>query len=512
MNASELTVPATSDDALTVTNPGTGHAVGTVPNLSAAAVAEVATKVRAAQPDWSALGHKGRKRWLLAFQDWIIDHAAELADTVQSESGKPRVDAEVEVAFIVDLLGYWSRHAGDFLAEHHPRPHTPLMRVKRLTVAYSPYPVVGIITPWNFPLGMPAADVVPALAAGAGVVLKPSDVTPLTAVLLAKGWAEIGAPSVFAVATGDAVTGAAVVDQADYVQFTGSTATGKKIASACAATLTPYSLELGGKDPAVVLRDADIDRAVHGIAYGALVNTGQLCVSIERVYVEAPVYDRFVRKLVDHVNELRTGTDGRTIEHDIGPLATEAQLDIVTRHVDQAVAAGATVLTGGKRTGSGTFYLPTVLTDVDHTMECMTEETFGPIIPVMKVADEEEAITLANDSRYGLSASVWTTDKAHGHAVARRLFAGTVNINDSVINLFNFTIPHGGWGQSGTGSRWGGAQGVRKFCRQQALTSPALPVSNKEMAWFPYVGERVALVQKSMRAFSARGKRRFRTE
>lgn len=496
---------------LEVRNPATGALTGTVPVDSAQKVAAAAAALRAAQPEWEAIGPAGRKKWLLALQDWVIDHAEELADTIQAESAKPRIDARVEVLFAIDQLGYWARNAAKFLADQHPSAHTPLARVKRLTTVYRPYPLVGVITPWNFPLAMGIADVVPALAAGAAVLHKPSEVTPLTPLVLARGWAEIGAPPVLSVVSGAGGTGAAVIDNVDYLQFTGSVPTGRKIGVACAQRMTPYSLELGGKDPAIVLADADLDRAAYGIAYGALVNAGQLCISIERVYVEAPVYDDFVAKLVAHVQQLRLGNDDRGHAFDLGPLANRTQLEIVDRHVSEAIAAGAKALTGGKPTGTGTFFEPTVLVDVDHTMSCIAEETFGPTIPVMKVRDEAEAIRLANDSIFGLSASVWTAKRSRGNRVARQLNAGAVNINDSVINLFHPTIPHGGWGLSGTGYRWGGASGLRKYCRQQAITAPSLPTQQKEMLWFPYSPAKFEFMASAMRAVSARGARRFRS-
>ncbi|MGV9664565.1 aldehyde dehydrogenase family protein [Nocardia niigatensis] len=498
-----------SDSIIEVRNPATGEVAGTVAIASAEQVGATADALRRAQPEWEAIGADGRRKWLLALQDWVLDHAEELADAIQSESAKPRIDARVEIAFAVDQLGYWARHAGKFLADQHPAPHTPLMRVKRLTTVYQPYPVVGVITPWNFPLGMGIADLVPALAAGAAVLHKPSEVTPLTPLVLERGWAEIGAPPVFAVVSGRGDTGRAVIDNVDYVQFTGSVPTGQKIGVACAERMLPYSLELGGKDPAIVLADADLDRAAYGIAYGALVNAGQLCISIERVYVEAAVYDAFVDKLVAHVKELRLGQDDRDCRFDVGALANETQLGIVERHVNEAISAGAKALTGGRATGVGTFFEPTVLVDVDHTMSCITEETFGPTIPVMKVAGEAEAIALANDSVFGLSATVWTRDRARAQRIARRLNVGAVNINDSVINLFNFTIPHGGWGKSGTGYRWGGANGVRKYCRQKAITAPALPTQKKELLWFPYSPGNFGIMESAMRALSARGLRRF---
>ncbi|WP_040795807.1 aldehyde dehydrogenase family protein [Nocardia higoensis] len=505
--------PATTargTEILEVRNPATGGIAGAPPVASPAQVAETVARARRAQAEWESLGARGRRRWLLRLQDWVIDHAEELADTIQSESAKPRVDARIEIAFTVDMIGYWARKAAKALADQRVSPHSPMMRVKRLTTVYQPYPVVGIITPWNFPLAMPVADLVPALMAGAAVVLKPSEVTPLTPLLLARGWAEIGAPPVFEVVIGRGETGAALVETADYIQFTGSTPTGRRVAAAATERMIPFSLEMGGKDPAIVLADADLDRAAHGIAYGALVNAGQLCVSIERVYVEAPVYEEFLAKLVAHVRELRLGHDGREGAYDIGALANRQQLDIVRRHVDEATAAGARALTGGKATGVGTFFEPTVLVDVDHTMSCVCEETFGPTIPVMKVADEAEAIALANDSRFGLSASVWTGSRARGQRVARLLDAGAVNINDSVINLFNPSLPHGGWGQSGTGYRWGGAEGVRKYCRRKAVTAPALPTMKRELLWFPYSLSRYGVVERAMRAASARGRRRFR--
>ena len=501
--------PDTRQSTIEVHNPADGTVVGAVPNDTAETVAAKARELRLYQPEWEALGPRGRKTWLLKFQGWVLDNAEHLTDVVQSETGKVRADASIEAPMTAGLLDYWAGNAEAFLGDRHPKPHNLLMMTKRLTTAYRPYPVVGLIIPWNFPFANAALDGIAALAAGAALLLKPSEVTPLSAVEFARGWTEIGAPPVLALTTGYADAGAAVIVNSDYIHFTGSTATGRKVAVACAERLIPYSLELGGKDPAVVLADADLDRAANGIAWGGMTNSGQVCVSIERVYVEAPIYDEFVAKLTDKVSQLRQGKDDNKYRFDVGAMATAAQRDIVARHVDEAVAGGARVTTGGKPTGVGTFFQPTVLADVDHSMSCVTEETFGPTLPVVKVADEDEAIRLANDSRYGLSATVWTSDPARGERVARRIEAGAVNINDAMANGFQFGLPMPGWKDSGIGARNGGAEGILKYCRAQAITTPRMPTQANEPLWYPYSRRKFRFGLGLMRASAAHGLRRL---
>jgi len=494
---------------ITVRCPSDGTVVGLVPDTDPADVPTRVAALRHIQPEWELIGAHGRAKWMRRWRDWLLDHEKSLIDVVQSETGKPRAEAGIEPALCCDMINYFASNADEFLRDSVRKPHGPLGLSKRLSVSYRPHQIVGVITPWNFPLASPMMDVAPALMAGAAVLLKPSEVTPLSAMELARGWREIGAPAAFSVLTGAGATGAALVDEVDFVQFTGSTPTGRAIARRAGEMLTPYSLELGGKDPAIVLADANLDRAVEGILWGGLFNAGQVCVSIERVYVEAAIYDEFVARLADRVRDLRQGADGRSCSVDVGPLATVAQQDLVERQVSDALKSGAKALVGGSRGAVGAFFEPTVLIDVDHTMRCMREETFGPTIPVVRVADVDEAIRLANDSDYGLSATVWTEDVARGREIAAQLDVGAVNVNDVFSNLFNFTLPHGGWKASGIGHRFGGADAVLKYTRRQAVTSPRLPTMKRELLWYPYSARRFGLVARMLRLITGRGRRRF---
>jgi acyl-CoA reductase-like NAD-dependent aldehyde dehydrogenase len=347
---------------------------------------------------------------------------------------------------------------------------------------------------------MPFMDVPGALMAGAAVLTKPSEETPLAWAECVRGWnEEIGAPQVLGCATGLGGTGRAVVDLVDMVQFTGSTATGRRIGVRCAERLIPVSLELGGKDAMLVLSDAPLDRAIRGAIWGGLFNSGQSCIAVERVYVEEPIYDEFVSRLVDGVNKVRQGHDEQgSFATDVGAMATQTQLELVERQVADAVSKGAKVLTGGKRADHGLFYPPTILVDVDHTMACMRDETFGPLLPIMKVTDENQAVELANDSNYGLGGSVWTMSKERAERVGTRLETGGVNINNAMANVFQFPLPMGGWKESGLGHRFGGPNGIRKYCRQQAFLNERVNLSN-ETHWYPYSPRKGKLTARALR-------------
>jgi acyl-CoA reductase-like NAD-dependent aldehyde dehydrogenase len=483
-----------------VHNPANGALVGSVPNMDANTVAAIAATLREAQPAWEALGPEGRKVHLLAWLDWIVDNQQRLLGLVHREAGKSWGDAQIELLVCVEVINYYTKHGASFLADEKRSPHNVTAITKRLRVLRRPYPLVGIITPWNYPLGMPMMDVPGALMAGAAVLTKPSEETPLAWAELVRGWnEEIGAPPVLACATGFGDTGRAVVDEVDMIQFTGSTATGRSIGIRAAERLIPASLELGGKDAMIVLSDADLPRAVGGATWGGLFNGGQSCVAVERIYVEEPVYEEFVRRLVDEVRKLRVGHDEQgAFTADYGALANEAQMRIVERQVQDAVDRGARVLTGGQREETGLFYPPTVLVDVDHTMLCMTEETFGPLLPVAKVADEEEAIRLANDSPYGLAGSVWTASSERAERVGRRIEAGAMNVNNALASVFQFPLPMGGWKASGLGHRFGGANGVQKYCRQQAFVNERVNL-RKEIHWYPHTLKKAVVTDKLLR-------------
>ncbi len=499
--------PAGAEETIEVANPATGERIGSVAVSSPSEVAETVARVRAAQPDWEEMGIEGRYHWLGKLRDWLLDNADTVTDKMQRETGKVRADADNEIIYLTDLINFYGTRAADYIGEEKLRPHSPLVASKRLRIQYRPHPVVGIISPWNFPLILSLGDAIPALQAGAAVVLKPSEFTPLGLVDVIEAWKrEIGGPDVLDCVQGTGETGGALVDAVDFVQFTGSDRTGRKVMARAAETLTPVSLELGGKDPMIVLSDADLDRAANAAAWGGMMNSGQICMSVERIYVEEPAYDQFVAKLTSAVGRLRHGAEGRHYDKDVGAMTSPNQIAIVEDHVSEAMAQGAKALTGGARVdGPGEYFEPTVLVDVDHSMKVMRDETFGPVVGVMKVADSEEALRLANDSRYGLSGSVFgETERAE--RVARRVECGAVNVNDVLSNYTSCNVPMGGWKQSGIGYRHG-EPGIKKFCRAESVVITRFG-GKREPTWYPYRSGERKLVAKASRLFAARGWKR----
>jgi acyl-CoA reductase-like NAD-dependent aldehyde dehydrogenase len=508
--------PATGQGAETangagipVENPATGEVIAHVPDAAPEAVADVVRRARVAQPGWEAMGFEGRGRVMLRAQKWLMDHADRVARTIVSETGKTFEDAQLaEITYGGGAFGFWAKNAAGFLADEKVRTSSVLVKGKALKVRYAPLGVIGVIGPWNYPFTNSFGDCIPALMAGNAVVLKPSEETPLTSMLMEEALRECGLPAdVFQVVTGRGETGAALVDHVDMVMFTGSTATGKKVLARAAETLTPVSLELGGKDPMIVLSDADVERAANAAVYYSMQNSGQTCISVERVYVEAPVYDEFVAKVTEKARAIRQGDpSGGPGTVEVGAMTFPKQVDIVEDHVNDAVEKGAKVLVGGKRReGRGRFFEPTVLVDVDHSMKAMTEETFGPTLPIMKVADAEEAIRLANDSPYGLGASVFTKDVARGEQVARRVEAGSVDVNDAMVNYSALELPMGGWKSSGLGTRHGAA-GIRKYTKQQALLVSRFH-PKRDLHMFPYKARTTNAVMRALKLLYGRGKR-----
>lgn len=453
-----------------------------VPEHDARAVAGTTDRLRAAQPAWEALGVAGRSRWLRRYRNWLVDNADELARTLQAETGKVWPEAHMEVPIVAETINFYLARAPKILAARNYLPQSPLTLAKRQVEQRRPYAVVGNIAPWNFPVALSLMDGVPALLAGAAVVIKPSELTPLAVSTAVFGWDEIGAPPVLACVTGGSDTGAAVVDAVDYIQFTGSSTIGRLIAQRAGERLVPCSLELGGKDAMLVLADADLERAANAAVWGAFCNAGQMCTSVERVYVEAPAYERFVELVVARTNELRTGHPTQDFSIDVGPMVNQRQVEIVTSHIRDAQQRGASVLVGGNN--DGLLVEPTVLVNVDHTMTCMLDETFGPTLPIMRVADADEAVALANDSRYGLSASVFTNNPNRAKTVAAQLEVGAVTVNDVFGNLVTMPLMMSGWKTSGLGSRLGD-QGLLKYTRSQAVVTARF-TPTRELAWYPY--------------------------
>jgi len=486
--------------------PATGRAFARVSLLDNEQAGSAVAAAQAALPAWRRLPFAERSRLLLEVRGVLLKRAAEIARLIAREQGKPVSEAyAVEILPCLDALKHLSREAEAVLKEEVVEGRMPLLAHKDSRILYGPVGVVLVITPWNYPLGIPLLGVATALAAGNTVVLKPAPATSLVGLAIGEICRAAGLPDgvVNVVVSADDVAASLVEDdRLGKIVFTGSVATGKRVMAAAAHNLTPVVLELGGKDPAIVCRDADLERAARGLVWGAFVNAGQTCASVERVYVEAPVAEALLVKLVEQAGRLRVG-DPLQAGVDVGPMTMERQRRVVEEHVADAVSRGARILLGGATPkGPGFFYPPTLLAGVDHTMRIMREETFGPVLPVMRAADLDQAIALANESPYGLTASGWTSSAVTARRLQEELVAGVVSINDCLSSFGEPSAPWGGCKASGFG-RSHGAAGLREMV-QAKYASWDRP-GGSALWWYPYDADFAGVMADAGPALHARG-------
>lgn len=456
---------------LQVISPGTGAMLAEYPHGTPATVSKAVRRARRAQSEWTETNLVEREAVLMRYHDLILAHREEILDLIQLETGKARKSAFEEVADVALVSRYYGLNA-----ERHLGPHQRKGALPGLTSTWEhhrPKGVVGFISPWNYPLSMAITDALPALLAGNGAVLKPDQQTPFTALWALQLLHRAGLPyDLFQIVTGKgSELGTPLIDQVDYVAFTGSTKTGRIVARQAAERLIGCSLELGGKNPMIVLADADLESAVEGAIRGCFANAGQLCISIERLYIAESIFERFTQRLAARVSRMTLGSQ-LDFEADMGSLVSQAQLEKVEAHVLDAVTKGAKVLAGGRaRPDIGPYFFePTVLQGATEEMEICSEETFGPVVSVSPFDSVEEAIERANDSRYGLNAAVWTSDAEVGREVAARIEAGTVNVNEAYAATWgSIDAPMGGFKESGLGRRHG-AEGILKYTEAQTIS------------------------------------------
>ena len=484
-------------------DPATGEEIGRVPLTLPEEVARAVGRARAAQNAWAAQSFGDRGRIMMQARRIILKELEEIALLIARETGKPASEAiAMELTPSLDLMQYFAGKTETLLERERINIGLYGLMGRMSYVVYKPVGVIGIISPWNFPWATPMAEVVMALMAGNAVVLKPSELTPLTALKIKQVLTRAGLPTdLLQVVTGDGSTGAALVGAGvDKIMFTGSVATGKRVAEAAANYLIPVVMELGGKDPMIVLEDANIENAARGAIWGAFANCGQSCSSVERCYVQESVAEKFTQAVVAETKRLTVSGDK---QGDVGSMISEQQLRVVERHVYEATARGAVALTGGERVPDvpGPFFPPTVLTNVNHEMEIMREETFGPVLPIMTFKTDDEAVRLANDSDFGLTASVWTNDLGRGRALAERIDAGTVTVNEVLYTHAIAQTPWGGVKHSGFG-RTHGRAGLLELVNAQHIHVNRFP-SIPDVWWFSYTPEAGKLFRSLARRFAS---------
>jgi len=483
-----MAATAISVDTLSSINPATGETLGYFEKTSAAALPQIVARARVAQILWGRVPIGERCARLRDLRDCIMSSRDSLATAVVAESGKPRVEALFADIFVsVDTAAYFAKNAERLLAPERVPHHSLAAKAKSGRLTYEPLGVIGIISSWNYPLAIPLSQMIPALAAGNAVVCKTSEFTPRCGALIEKVFADAGFPKdLVTIVQGGGEVGQALIDaDPDKILFTGSVATGRRVAEACAKRLIPTVLELGGKDAMLVLADANLDVAASAAVWGSYTNCGQVCLSVERLYVEQSVSDEFAARCVEKTKKLKLGP-GSDPAADVGPMIRAQHLQRMVDLIEDAVSRGARVLCGGHpRVDLGAnFFEPTVITNVDSTMRLFQEETFGPILAIQSVRDPEEAIARANDSPFALSASVWTRDAARGEAVAKRLRAGAVMVNDAISYFAIAEAPHGGCAASGWG-RTHGKAGLLEMVRTKYIDIDRLP-SREKPWWYRY--------------------------
>lgn len=480
-----------------LTSPVTMEPIGELVCANTEDVKAAVAKARKAQTAWAEMSVEARAKVIQRAVQVILKRQDEIIDTVIKETGKAPADAlSMEIFSVVDAMTYYAKHAKKFLATEKRKVPGIVGLTKKMKIVYKPLGVVGIIVPWNGPFVLAANPAVQALLAGNAVVLKGSEVTPYSSKLLEDIYREAGMPDgVVQVLMGDGQTGADLVEAGvDKISFTGSVNTGRKVAEACARQLIPVTLELGGKDAMIVCADANLDRAVDGALAGSCMNTGHYCCGTERIYVMESIYDEFVAKVVEKTKTLKQGAEHGGNE-DVGAVFWDKQMTIIESHVEDARAKGAKIHVGGSRNTElkGLYYLPTVITDVTHDMTIMRDETFGPIICIQKVRDENEALRLANDSEFGLNGNVWTSDLDKGFNLARRIDTGGVSVNDMAMTYGVPTAPFGGRKHSGVG-QVNSITGIRGYCFAQPILIDK--GKGKLQSGYPYTSDNVEGMKK----------------